>query len=90
MVDNKQEFQTPASGPRPASAYYSQRGTDIKTRFTVYCVANKGLLVHAHQVVAGIVDQENAYLHSSSRNNLDRNDYVQVIDFGVQEGFIAR
>ena len=48
--------------------------------------------IHCNPVVAGIVDEEDAYLHSSARNYLGRNDYVlevQVIDFGVQEGFIA-
>jgi REP element-mobilizing transposase RayT len=48
--------------------------------------------IHRNPVMAGIVDDEDAYLHSSARNYAGRTDYlidVQILDFGVQEGFIA-
>lgn len=46
--------------------------------------------IHQNPVQAKIVDRPEDYLHSSARNYLGRTDYlveVQVIDFGVQEGF---
>ena len=47
--------------------------------------------IHNNPVVAGIVDEAEAYLYSSARNYLGRQDYVlevSVIDFGIQEGFV--
>jgi len=43
-------------------------------------------------VVAGIVDEPEAYVHSSARNNVGRTDVqlpVVPIDFGVIEGYVA-
>ncbi len=47
--------------------------------------------IHNNPVVAGIVDRADEYVYSSSRNYVGRRDYlfdVDVIDFGVQEGYI--
>ena len=74
------EFQVWQQDNRPKELYYP--------RFTMQKIG----YIHRNPVVAGIVDEEGAYLHSSARNYLGRSDYlmdVQVIDFGVQEGFIA-
>ncbi len=47
--------------------------------------------IHQNPVIAGIVDKPDDYRYSSARNYSGRNDFllkVDVIDFGVQEGFV--
>jgi len=54
-------------------------------------MAQKINYIHNNPVVSEIVDRQEEYLYSSARNYLDRDDYlleVEIIDFGVQEGFV--
>lgn len=47
--------------------------------------------IHENPVEAGIIDQAEAYLYSSARNYAGRKDYVlpvQIIDFGITEGYV--
>ena len=47
--------------------------------------------IHRNPVAAGIVDTPEDYVYSSARNYVNRSDFildVDVIDFGVQEGFV--
>ena len=47
--------------------------------------------IHRNPVVSGVVDSEEDYLHSSARNYIEREDFlmkVEVIDFGVQNGYV--
>ena len=53
--------------------------------------AQKIEYIHQNSVKAGIVDKAEDYLHSSARNYLGRPDAlipVQVIDFGMQVGYV--
>ncbi|MCB0633423.1 MAG: transposase [Saprospiraceae bacterium] len=73
------EYQVWQQDNRPKELYYP--------RFIMQKIG----YIHRNPVVAGIVDEVGAYLHSSARNYQGRADYlleIQVIDFGVQEGFI--
>ena len=48
--------------------------------------------IHNSPVVAGIVDEPEAYVHSSARNYVRQTDVqlpVVLIDFGVTEGYVA-
>ena len=48
--------------------------------------------IHNNPVVAGIVDEPEAYVHSSARNYVGRTDVqlpVVLIDFGITEGYVA-
>jgi len=47
--------------------------------------------IHQNPVEAGIVDSAEDYLHSSARNYAGRDDClmeVEIIDFGVEEGYV--
>lgn len=73
------EYQVWQQHNRPKELYYP--------KFTMQKIG----YIHNNPVDAKIVDKPEEYLHSSARNYLDRTDYlleVQLIDFGVQEGFI--
>lgn len=59
----------------------------IHPRFTTQKIE----YIHNNPVVAGIVDRPEHYLYSSARNYLNRSDVllkVDVIDFGVQQGYV--
>lgn len=48
--------------------------------------------IHKNSVVADIVDELEAYMHSSARNYVGRTDVqlpVVLIDFWVTEGYVA-
>ena len=54
-------------------------------------ISQKINYIHNNPVVAEIVDFPEEYRYSSARNYVGREDYlikVEVVDFGVQEGFI--
>ena len=73
------EYQVWQQNNQPKELYYP--------RF----ISQKISYIHHNPVEARIVDQADDYVHSSARNYLGRTDFmieVQVIDFGVQEGFV--
>ena len=81
-------------------AKYNKRNAEFQVRQQNNCpkelnypkfIAQKLNYIHNNPVASDIVDEPEAYLHSSARNYVDRSDYlieVEVLDFGVQEGLI--
>ena len=54
-------------------------------------ISQKINYIHNNPVAAEIVDRPEEYRYSSARNYVGRDDYlieVEIIDFGVQEGFV--
>lgn len=81
-------------------AKYNKRNTEYQVWKQDNCpkvlyypkfIQQKLAYIHNNPIESGIVDQPEAYLHSSARNYSERMDYlieVEVLDFGVQEGLI--
>ena len=68
-----------------------KNGNQPKALLSPKFISQKINYIHNNPVVAEIVDFPEEYRYSSARNYVGREDYlikVEVIDFGVQEGFV--
>jgi len=68
-----------------------QSGNHPKVLLHPKFIARKINYIHNNQVASEIVGKQKDYKYSSARNYVGRTDYcipVEIIDFGVQEGYI--